>query len=590
MGNKTPSYENPDFLNGNLEYGVVLLEVDLKEHPQPNNQNINQMVLEFPILPKSGLVLNQNNDSSKFDFKIPFSKDAFQKYFDNLDLLIHYANTSSSNYDGKFFLNECIKAIIFPKTQSIILQNSKLNSSTEAKFSIAIVGNNIINDFLNLNFVDSKKPVTMSDFRKNLDLIIDLFDSKITPFFSDDHLAGFKHLASQEGFNSLLEGFQRRQFRSTEDSEVFLKYVDKFGENLHEVNVTQFWNLMGNSVYESAKMNFRKAFFKVLENVRKKTSLKPFFKTILDLKCSLQELQFYENKNQIVEEFFSDSWLFDIFLLPGFQSNDSDVSNLLKFLIQNYGTNIDDYLRKNRQKLENNMKLPKNNIHYYYLTNFLESPEFHQIDLKVLKVYEQNEQYDGPEIQHLVKINGPAFRIHELKNIVIIAEQSQKLTMHITHTFLMGLNYMDVFPAQTALFFLSETLPEISNFQKFYDLTYEQFQKGEIPQDDVLIPIGCVDIKKNPVIQGSFGEAKLEKVASGKFLSAIVLEGKFKDQTPQTKAIGCYGFLDKEIAEKYTLNLFERPMDRLHIYWKSKNLHGDARYSAAIKEKEILGD
>ena len=583
MGNKAPSYENPDFLKGNQEYGVMLIEVFLKEQPPKNNQNINQVVLEFPILPKSGLVLNQNNDSSKFNFRISFSKDAFQNLFDNLELLIHYSNTSDSSYDNKLTLNKCIKAVILPHTQKITLQNSKLNTSIEANFSYAIVGNNIVNDFCKINL----EPYVGADFRKQIEQLTDLVDSQNFPFFSEEHLAGLKFFGSQEGFNGLLEGFHRRQLGSTEDSEAFLKYVIKVAESLKDLNFTTFWKIMHNGFYDTSKMNYRKAFFKVLESVRKKTNLRP--QTIIDLLFSLEELEFYENKSQIAEAFFSDSWIFYNLLLPEFEPKNDDISNLtklLKFLIQNHGQLIDDYLKKHVHKLEKNIKIPKTNIHYHYLMNLLESPEFHQIDLRVLRVYEQNEPYEGPEIQDLVRINGPAYRIRELNNIVIISEHVQKRTMHITHTFLMGLTFLDCFPARTAIFFLSDTFPEISNFQKFYDMTSEQFQKGEIPKDDILIPIDLVDIQKNPVVQGHFAEAKLEKVASGKYFSAIVLEGKFKDHTPQTKAIGCYGFLDKETAEKYPSNLLEKPFDRLHIYWRSKNLHGDPGYSKCT-EKEI---
>lgn len=584
MGNKAPSYEAPDFLKGSPEYGVMLIEVFFNEQPQKNNQNINQVVLEFPILPKSGLVLNQKNDSYKFNFRISFSKDAFQNFFENLEVLIHYSNTSDSSYDNKLTLKKCMDGVILPITQNLTLQNSKLNTSLGANFSYAIIGNNIVNDFCKINF----EPYVYADFRNHLEKLVDLVDSQNFPFYSEEHLASLKFFGSPEAFNGLMEGFNKRNLVGTEESEVFLKYVNKVAESLNDVNFNTFWKIMHNGFYDSAKMNYRRAFYKVLESVRKKTHLRP--KAIIDLLFSLEELEFYENKNQIAEVFFADSWIFDNLLLPEFQSKNDDFSNLtklLKYLISNYWEIIDDYLKKNVHKLEKKINLPQNNIHYHYLMNLLESPEFHQIDLRVLRVYEQNKPYEGPEIQDLVRINGPAYRIKELNNIVIISEHVQKLTMHITHTFLMGLNFMDIFPARTAIFFLSDTLPEISNFQKFYDITFEQFQKGEIPKDDTLVPIALVDIQKKPVVQDRFGEAQLEKVASGKYFSAIVLEGKLKDYTPQTKAIGCYGFLDKENAEKYLTNLLEKPFNRLHIYWRSKNLHGDAAYSKCT-EKEIM--
>lgn len=587
MGNKTTSYQKPDLLNGNPEYGVLIFEVELEDPPNLGKDSLNQLVLEFPDLPPNfGIVLSQNHLSFNFLFKIPFSRESFKKYFDELHLMIHFNNSSDSSYDADFVIEGCSGAIICSISQVITLQNSKTKGLIQCKVSFTFIGDTIIKELCSLSSHDL---MSARNNLMNFESIYDLFDSKNVHFFSDDHLASLHFFASQESFNNVLMSFVKHEFQEEEQSVLFLKYTEKCADFLYEVDVTNFRKLMFIG-YESSRKNYRQAFFRVIEIVKKKTgSLKPFFKNIVDLELSLENLNYYEHKNQIVEDFFVDSWLFDNFLIQEIQiqTDGQDASNLLKLLIQNYEKEIDSYLLKFREEIEKKMNIPEKNKYYYYLKNFVETPEYHILKLKVLTIYENNEPYDGPEIQHLVNINGPAYRIQKQKNIVIISEHAEKRRMYISHAFMMELNLLYIVSAKKAIFFLSETIPDISNFQKFYDLEEVQYKNGTLPYDEVLTPIGFIDGQVNCMKAQYLSGLELGKIASGNVFSAIILEGSVQGENPQINAIGCFGFIDKESAEKYPVTSLEEPLYRLNIFMKSDNLSRDSKCSEFIG-KEIF--
>ena len=76
----------------------------------------------------------------------------------------------------------------------------------------------------------------------------------------------------------------------------------------------------------------------------------------------------------------------------------------------------------------------------------------------------------------------------------------------------------------------------------------QKFEQGEYPQDDVLKPVGFVDITDKG--NDNYGEYKLQEPLVGKIFMCIFLTAKNKNQNMDIDMTGCLGFLGED-QEKY---------------------------------------
>lgn len=202
-----------------------------------------------------------------------------------------------------------------------------------------------------------------------------------------------------------------------------------------------------------------------------------------------------------VDQLLNDNWFFEKFLTVGLLENNYDriwdarnfiqkIPSIRTYFIDCYNNSNEEpklqILKSVKSNLEND---PTRSVHLYFKC-LLEAPEFDHFQLRVLFTFGESGKYYKDNLQNIVELDKMFYTdFEDYKNLTIITEHFYQKTMYISHCFLMQASYgRTSTDLQTCVCFISDELPSEKNISKFYNLSIENFEKKDYPQDDILKP------------------------------------------------------------------------------------------------------
>ena len=91
--------------------------------------------------------------------------------------------------------------------------------------------------------------------------------------------------------------------------------------------------------------------------------------------------------------------------------------------------------------------------------------------------------------------------------------------------------------------------PNPSSFDKFFGLTFDKYNQGEIPHDELLVPVAYISLNKLQSCSMNI-EVEIVKPLEAKYMVFMFLDVAREDRNMDISCVGCLGFLEKEAYEK----------------------------------------
>jgi len=572
-----------DFVGKGSKYGVFLVSVDIQDRSKSEiwskekNEWLNnsrQMILNF-LGATVVTTLPPKSESLVFHARIPFSKEAFNAFQKSFAIEFDY-NNFYSGFTGVIQTTHIQEAYLTP-----MKEETKIPFVADEILSVSVnyvlVGKDLLSDLkqLALEGIDEETQIkligtalkyawTCLKYAKQLEI----------EALNEEHGDDIKSFLGTNSQEILIKGCMKRPYK--EFYSYFMSALEEY-ENKGQIeeggikqeNSLFFKNPPPPNKYTPFFPNNFEDLFEIDEKFFPKDSLEKairvysqkgnkgiyhsarFFKRVAEMWKDDITYHYFHDPQQtkhLYKELMQTSWFNEIILKRCFKKEINAMDALLLFM--NIYPETRDILLTMKDHL--NFKAIEGCKMYFLLNNYMYSPGFKMIPLKLLKFYGVAVDLgSGLRLQNVLEGNfnySFSSKPGESSNITVIAQEKEGRSFTVTHFYMKCCRYLVKSPVFTAVYFLPSEVPSLSSIEKFYGLTREKFEQGEYPQDDVLKPVGFVDITDPKA--GNYGEYLLKEPLVGKILVCIFLSAKLKDQNMDISMTGCLGFLEGDF-EKY---------------------------------------
>ena len=591
---KNPKYieasSNLDLLLGSPLYGQFLLVVVIdpknniidkwSENRKKWFQEDRQMILRLFDSTEVSCMAGSSG-SLIFHFNIPFSKENLQKFLHPLQIDFEFTNYFTG-FKGSVLLQDITKAYMKDfKAETVIGFIDK--ESITIQFKYTIVGTPLFDDLkqLEVPYISMKDQQVLLDaallfggdrYTSVYFLSPHLYSDNDQKLISQEHIKAWGSLLGRNTIELLMKGYLKEKYFSFEANmrialeyyknaahtkeveekveEVTLDFDDNFFKVKNEKypafptkHYELFAEIEGGIFWEALKVFHEKNRVEIYK------SEKIFRKAVEQWNKSNEAFKKYFNECNYCEKFLLASldttWLFETVIQPIFKGNNDNYFGLLMFLMKNHQEALWNYMKQYKEKLS--FDLIKETHVGRYLQNNLFTPEFKMLPLKHKHCF----GCSSSEISSVLSYENRIFcsKIGENKNIVLVAELNNHQSFIATSVFLVTPHLTCTSPVTNLFVLVANEEPDPTSFEKFFGLTLDKYNQGEIPQDEVLVPVAYISLKKLQSCSMDI-EVDIIKPIEAKYMVFIFLDAARDDQNMDIGCVGCLGVLEKEVYEK----------------------------------------
>ena len=541
-----------DFIGTASEYGVLLISIEIDDRSSSFQwskekkewfEKRRQMILNFMGV-SAVKVLPTNSRSHLFDFRLPFSKDGFKAFQKPFSLEFDY-NNFYSGFVGVVQTSKILQAYLSPMKEETKI--SFLNKE-EIPINIhyAFIGTNLLSDLKQF----SLDGIDLETQKNSLLSAIEFTKNSGSPVLNQEHGEARESFWGGNTQEMLIRGFLKNQYEKFQFqlADAIDYYSNQNEEN--EKNVAFPPNFEDLFQFEGALISEF-----IITNLVKKYSFKrnklifgsvPFFKKVVQMwidnnnNNNCQDYYFQNPKDS--QETFqkilqSGNWFYDIVVKRVFEEKDARSIEVIAFFMKNF-PETRDYLLSIEKKI--NFDALEGMQVGYYLKNYLYTPDFHFIKMKMMNFY-GHVAGNGTPISNVFK-ESQRFSSNkgEQSNITVIGQEEEGRHFVVTHIYLKGCRQTYSGAIYTAVYFLPSEIPSEESIKKFHGLTKERFDNGDYPQDDVLKPVAFLDVKGK---ECQYDEVRLNQPLLGRYFVCIFLKARPDDEKMDIGNTGCFGFL-----------------------------------------------
>lgn len=565
-----------DFLGSAQEYGVLMVYVDIHDKTLSEKwsklkkewvQKSRQLILNFMGVSVVE-VLPPNSSSLMFKFRIPFSKEGFKAFQKPFVLEFDY-NNFYTGFTGVIQTTRILESFISP-----IKEETKISFLNKEEipiyFHYVIIGKNLVADLKQF----SLEGVPIEQQKESLLKAISFSDKTDLFVLGDDHANIVRTFWGGNTQEMLINGYLKLKNEGLIVQ--IIKAIDYYYEKGKEEEKYEpndqipIFPANFEAIFdfeEKALPNYE------LEQIVIKYAIKrnqlifksvPFFKKVVEMwiskyKDACQESFFHEPKDssetlKIIYQNTPD-WFYDVILKKVFQQRDPIAIEIFGFFMKNY-PETRNYLLNIERKI--NFDALEGLQVGYFLKNYLYTPDFINIQFKMLSFYGHvsGNSNTWNQISNVFKESHKfTSNLNEAANISVIAEEKEGRPFVVTHFFLKSVRGTNS-AVRTAVYFLPNEVPSEESIKKFHGLTKERFDNGDFPQDDILKPVAFSDVKgihNNP--QDKYDEVRLDEPLSGRFFVCLFLEPCQNVSEMEIGNTGCFGFLGDQAKHFHGLRL-----------------------------------
>lgn len=577
---KDPKYINAsttlDLLHDEPVYGLLFIMVvvdskhTIKEKWSENRQKWFSEDRQLILSLLNGVVVsNSSGDSLTFHLCIPFSKNNLKLLPNSLRIDFEF-NNYFTGFKGYTNFEGLPNAFMAPsKTTSAISFIDKEFLTFEFFYTIA--GTPLFDDLKHFEVPELPlkeqqtllAKVVKFGTKRGLSLITNLRDKNL--YLHQEHIKIDEELLGRNTLELLIKGYQKEKY--SEFEEIFLNALEyyeqksnsktqedeegqvllDFEDNFYKVKDSTY-PAFPNKLFESITLLEVSFFWKIMKVFVKKARLEIYssekiFKKVIETWNYSQSdfndyLKYCSSWQTYLTRTFDTSWFYDTIVQPILQGR-TQYFEILKFLMQEC-----DEVWPHLLTLKLDLSKIKDTQIGYFLHNKIFTPGFKILPLKL------REQYGcSSEIVKVLNFENPFFstKMGENKNIVAITATEKKFFM--THVFARLPKFDCSAHTTDVLFLVSNEHPSQESLEKYYDLTFEQYNNEQLPKDDDLKPIAFLHFE-NLVFGTQSQEKELGKIVEGHYLTFIFLKACRNDQNMDIGCVGGLGFMGQEAYEK----------------------------------------
>lgn len=384
-------------------------------------------------------------------------------------------------------------------------------------------------------------------------------------FLNQDHIHIFKEFLGRNTLELLIKGYQKVKYE--EFNEIFLKALEyyelkahsktqedeeghvllDYDDNFHKVKESTY-PAFPNKLFEAITLLDTVFFWKIMNVFISKARIEIYssekiFKKVIETwsysrSNFIDYMKYCSSWQLYLTKTFDTTWFYDTIIQPLLQGRTENF-DLLKFLMREC-EDVWPYV------LSQNLDLSKiKNTHIgFFLHNQIFTPGFNVLPFKLKENFGCSS-----EIADVLKFQNSIFctKAGENKNIVLVAATEKKFFM--THVFARLPKFDCTAHVTDILFLVSNIYPSQESIEKYYDLTFEQYNNKEFLEDDDLKPIALLHFE-NLVVGYQTQEKELGVIIDGHYLTFIFLKACRNDQNMDIGCVGGLGFIGEEAYEK----------------------------------------
>ena len=528
------------------------------------------IVIRFNDIVRGTDFCNVTSSGLLFDYNIPFDKNHLSIMEKPLEIEI----TCNDMFSGKLILSN-LKFSIFKLSKEELKLKNERNQELQLEIHYGWTG----------EYFESIRTLSHELFSRNeqMDIIQTSFqlhqtnygdlDSRLQTILkgligdNDDKLVIYENLISKKNpgpkafslIHDLIADYNPYSYCLQHSFKLFMKNIVAYDESFEPYAV----NLVQNNIKD----------YLIYENIETfKMMLKKMFQTQEDPNEYFSKYaEDRHGSSPIFDEIFKSSWLFETLIFPSFEKDPLKTMNVCNILDLFDG--FEDYFLTYSQKLTHidfdQMFLQDNQAR---ILNLIKTPEFHNIHLKILKIY----GHGNPTLSAFLGcqdyqsiVNGKrcfSSNLGETKNLMIIAEQVEEKRMFLTHVFLSSPGSSYNSPLIKAMFFISDKIPEEEQIKQFSEMKFEDFLEGKSQKSEDLFYCGMIDLGDNTkTLKHNYKEIHFENIIEGKYLTVLCLETVENGQNMDIGRLGCLGFINQEDSKKYNVKMFKNGKSRIRV-------------------------
>jgi len=523
-----------------------------------------QLIIKFLGVSKVSY-LGDNSTMLHFTFRIPFARESFKTLAKPFPIQFDY-NNYFTGFQGAVELKGLKSAYLCPYQEDMkitFLENQQL----PVEITYTFLGNELLDDLKQFRL----EGLSFEEQEKALSNAVDyLKDQRET--INTENTKALKAFFGRNTMELLIKGYLKHQYQNfvslfhkalqyynenakkkeeeDQNGDVIYDYDDKYQRTKDEkypVFPANFIDLLKFGCIDALLFQTSMEVFiqKDRKEIYQSEEVMKFVLLSWKEKPNTQ-WQFYFNNTANTEkplrQILKTDFFYSEIISPIFSSKNADNQKILIYFLNRY-PDVKDYLYSCKEKL--NVEKLKTIPNGLYLHNMIFTPEFQYLPLHMVQHYGCS-----GEIRNVFDLEDGYFssEVGEAENLTIIGKFPEGSACFITHLFLECFpKSMCTAPVITAIYFLPEQMPETSSIEKFFGMTLEKFEKGEFPQDEVLVPAGFIDL----TVKGyDYAEFQLKEPMKGKMFICIFLKASRGDQNMDILNTGCLGYVGHKAFEK----------------------------------------
>ena len=404
-----------------------------------------------------------------------------------------------------------------------------------------------------------EKAKKMEEEEKNEEVILDFDDNfKKTkdvnyPAFPNKHLDHFTEMETDIFWSALKIFLEKGRPEIYKSEKIFKKVIESWKKSndsyKNYFNYSKLWEKHLYSIMETPFL-FETVVLPIFTGDQPSFG---FLRFLIDKNPEIIDFVWEKYLSQKMETPF----LFETVVQPIFKG-DKLCFEFLRFFMDKY-PKIMDYLMKYKDQIS--FDFNDNSQTVQFLHNSIFTPEFRVIPLKMTTTYGCSH-----DVASVLKFENQyvGSKIGENKNLVVVAHSEGHTAFVATHVFYRVSQCSCTAPVTDILFLVSSEEPEKASLEKFFDLTFEKYDNGEIPEDEVLKPISFIH-KNNWQNIGEITELKLKEPIKAIYMSFIFLKTGAVDQNLDLGWVGSLGFVNEQNFEKYKNLDLKRGLSRVLV-------------------------